>query len=140
MRTHSKSGLFLIELIIAILFFSLCSVVCLNLFLAAHNIALETEKRSGAVAAAQTAMEIYREGGLPLLIEMTSAEETNCAYFTGFNTTGQFSVNGEYNAKFEETVQDDLYTLSIEFFDSDHVIYDLTTTFYQPYGNSQHEQ
>ncbi len=135
MRTHSKSGLFLIELIISILFFSLCSVVCLNLFLAAHNIALETEKRSGAVAAAQTAMEIYKEGGLTLLVEMTSAEQTECAYFTGFDASGQFSVNGAYNARFEETFDDELYTLSIEFFDSDQLIYTLSSTFYQPYRN-----
>ncbi len=135
MRTHSKSGLFLIELIISILFFSLCAVVCVNLFLNSHNIAKESEKRSGAVAAAQTAMEIYREGGLPLLVELTAAEMTTCAYYTGFDETGTFSVDGHYTAKFTESEQDELYTLSIELFDSDMLLYTLTSTFYQPYRN-----
>ncbi len=132
MRTHSKSGLFLIELIISIMFFSLCSVVCVNLFLSAHNIAKESEERNGAVAAAQTAVEIYKEGGMSLLSEMTLAEMTDCAYFADFNSSGEYTRDGEYHARFEETSQDGLYTLSIEMFDSDKVIYDLSATVYQP--------
>ncbi len=133
MRTHSKSSLFLIELIIAILFFSLSSVVCVNMFLSAHVLAEESAQRSGAVTAAQTAAEIYREGGIQLLSEMTSAELTNDVYFAGFDDTGAFSQNGEYRAEFTETSQEDLYTLDIELFDDDTLIYDLSVTLYQPY-------
>ena len=41
MRKNSSSSLFLMELIIAILFFSLASTVCIQLFVKAH---LLTEK------------------------------------------------------------------------------------------------
>ncbi len=133
MRTHSKSSLFLIELIIAILFFSLSSVVCVNMFLSAHVLAEESAQRSGAVTAAQTAAEIYREGGMQLLLEMTSAEMINDAYYAGFDETGIFSQNGEYRAQFAETSKEDLYTLSINLFDGDTLIYDLSVTLYQPY-------
>ncbi len=135
MRTHSKSGLFLIELIISILFFSICSVVCVELFLKAHTIAQESIKRNSAVAAAQTAAEIYREGGLPLLIEMTSAEETHCAYFCDFDSAGTFTKDGSFHAKFTETIEGGLYTLNIELFDSDRILYDLNATVYQPDRN-----
>ncbi len=135
MRTHSKSGLFLIELIVSILFFSLCSVVCIELFLSAHNIAQESIKRNSAVAAAQTAAEIYREGGLPLLIEKTSAEETECAFFCDFDSSGAFTPDGDYHATFTESSKDGLYTLSIELFDSETPLYNLEATFYQPHRN-----
>ncbi len=60
MRHTSKSSLFLIELIIAILFFSLAAVVCVQLFSASYLATKEIEYRDTAILEAQTAAEIFR--------------------------------------------------------------------------------
>ena len=49
-RTPAKrSSLFLLELIIAILFFSLTSAVCVQFFARAHRISRQTQERYPAV-------------------------------------------------------------------------------------------
>ena len=54
---HSKSGLFLMELIISILFFSLASAVCIRLFAHAHIISRETVNQNNAITYAQNLAE-----------------------------------------------------------------------------------
>ena len=51
----SKSGLFLIELIIAILFFSVASAICVQLFAQAHLKSIQSKEISMAVTQAQSA-------------------------------------------------------------------------------------
>lgn len=62
MRKHTPkcSSLFLLELIIAILFFSLASAVCIQLFAAAHVKSKETAALNMALSKAQTAAEGIR--------------------------------------------------------------------------------
>lgn len=55
----SKSALFLIELIIAILFFALSSAVCAQLFAKAHLISQKSTDVTMAVNRAQTAAEEF---------------------------------------------------------------------------------
>lgn len=57
--SHSKSSLFLMELIISILFFSLASAVCVQLFAKAHVISGETVDLSHAVTEAQNLAELW---------------------------------------------------------------------------------
>lgn len=56
---HSKSSLFLMELIIALLFFSLASTVCIRLFVKAHALSAQTVDQNYAVNYAQNMAEAF---------------------------------------------------------------------------------
>ena len=66
---HSKSSLFLMELIIALLFFSLASTVCIRLFVKAHSLSAQTVDQNYAVNYAQNMAEAFLgcDGDLPAL-------------------------------------------------------------------------
>ena len=59
-RHNSKSGLFLMEMIIAILFFSICSAVCIKVFAGAAAMADESRTLNKAVVQAANAAELYK--------------------------------------------------------------------------------
>ncbi|MFI3236905.1 MAG: hypothetical protein R3Y47_02610 [Lachnospiraceae bacterium] len=77
MRQTRKSSLFLLELIIAILFFSLSAAVCVQLFSYSYLKTVESEYRSLAVIYTQTALELFRnaDGDMTELIAYMDAEE-----------------------------------------------------------------
>lgn len=56
---HSKSSLFLMELIVSILFFSLASAICIQLFVRSHSISLETINLNNAITQAQNLAEYW---------------------------------------------------------------------------------
>lgn len=58
--TKSRTSLFLMELIIAILFFSLASAVCMQLFAKAHLTSMKTKELNHAVLIAQSYAEVMR--------------------------------------------------------------------------------
>ncbi len=58
-RTSSRSGLFLLELIISILFFSLASAVCIRLFVEAHVMDRNNRNLTQAVKLCENLAEIY---------------------------------------------------------------------------------
>lgn len=58
-----RSGLFLIELIIVILFFAVSSAVCMHIFASAKLTADRAKKLDTAVEAAQNAAELYKDCG-----------------------------------------------------------------------------
>lgn len=59
MRT-SKSSLFLMELIISILFFSIASAVCIQLFVKAHVLNTRTQDQNQMVVWSQNLAELWR--------------------------------------------------------------------------------
>lgn len=59
-RSSSKSGLFLMELIIAIAFFAVASAICIQLFAKAHMLSARSGDINSAVAAAQSAAECFK--------------------------------------------------------------------------------
>lgn len=59
---HSRSSLFLMEMIIAILFFSLASAVCIQLFARSHLLSTRTVNQNHAVIWAQNLAEGYLSG------------------------------------------------------------------------------
>lgn len=59
-QPKSKTSLFLMELIIIILFFSLASAVCVQFFVKSHLIGQKTKELNFAVAAAQGFAEVMR--------------------------------------------------------------------------------
>ncbi len=76
---HSKSSLFLMELIIAILFFSLASAVCIQLFAKSHLLGNQTVNENHAVIHAQNLAECFlaTEGNMQQLKELFPAATTD---------------------------------------------------------------
>ena len=72
----SKSGLFLMELILAILFFALAGAICVRLFVAAHFISRDTREANRAAALAQSAAACVQaaDGDLQEAAALLSAE------------------------------------------------------------------
>ncbi len=138
MKTRSKSRLFLIELMIAFLFFLLGCVVCVRMFLTAHTLSEKSELLDLAVVAAQSAAEVYQSGGTELLIQMTSAVERRGSLIANFDERGAYGV-GEFSAVFDEEFNGDTVMLSIEIFEpsSQQPIFDMTTAFYNPVRPTQ---
>jgi hypothetical protein len=67
-RRFSKSGLFLMELVIAIGFFAVASAVCAELFANAHTTSKKGSDLSMAVVAAESAAEEFKaspDAGVP---------------------------------------------------------------------------
>ena len=66
-RHNSKSGLFLMEMIIVILFFSICSAICISVFAKARTTADHSNDLNNAVVRAISAGEVYKAaaGNLP---------------------------------------------------------------------------
>lgn len=64
-HTSSRSGLLLMEIIIAILFFSVVSAVCLQLFVKSHNLGRDTEELDMAVRQAGSVAEILIQSKQP---------------------------------------------------------------------------
>ena len=63
-----RSSLFLMELIIAILFFSLASTVCVRIFVKSHTLEEESIQLNHAVSAASSVAEIFRNQNNPFEI------------------------------------------------------------------------
>lgn len=58
--SKSKTSLFLMELIIAIMFFSICAALCVQLFVKAHVLGQKTKELNHAVAISQGFAETMR--------------------------------------------------------------------------------
>ncbi len=74
---HSRSSLFLMEMIIAILFFSLTSAVCIQLFTRSHLLSTQTVNQNHAVIQAQNLAESYLslEGDMAAIQNLFSPSE-----------------------------------------------------------------
>ena len=62
-RVSSASGMFLIELLLAILIFSIASAICLQVFVTAHQISNESNNINRAVIVAQNGAECFKAAG-----------------------------------------------------------------------------
>ena len=81
-RTPAKrSSLFLLELIIAILFFSLTSAVCVQIFVRAHLISRQTREENIALEKISGVTEVFLAGDsiqdLPGVTSDTSADPSS---------------------------------------------------------------
>ena len=100
---NSRASLFLMELMISILFFSLSSAVCIQLFVKAHTINGTTEDKSNATLIAQDISEYFhhangnKEKFLSYFTEYEETEEGVLIYFTQ-NSNCCSSSNAYYTA------------------------------------------
>ena len=76
MRTHSKTPLFLMELLIMLLVFSISAAICLQVFAGARRISDESRRLDLAVMQAQTAAECWKasHGNLDKTAELLNAK------------------------------------------------------------------
>lgn len=58
-KNSSKSGIFLMELILSILFFSIAAAVCVKLFVTAHRLSGQSVNLNHAVAMAESIAEAF---------------------------------------------------------------------------------
>lgn len=78
MRQHSKSSLFLMELIIAILFFGLASALCIQMFVKAKVMNDSSSLESQAANVASSIAETYR---VDQLDDFYQPDENDFVYF-----------------------------------------------------------
>lgn len=76
MRQHARSSLFLLELIVAICFFSITAAICTRVFAAAHLQSIHTQDLNQAIAHTESAAEAFRstDGTLPALATLFPGE------------------------------------------------------------------
>lgn len=82
MRTHSKTPLFLMELIIMLFVFAVSSAICLQVFAGARRISDESHRLDIAVMQAQTAAECWKSthGDLEKTAELMDADPENNSF------------------------------------------------------------
>lgn len=69
MNRKSGSGLFLMEMIVAVFFFIVCASICILAFAKADSMSRLAKDQNGAVIAAQSAAELWKADGLEGLAE-----------------------------------------------------------------------
>ena len=82
----TKSGLFAIELLIAVGVFSLCAAICVGLFVRSEIISQDSADLNQAVTAARSASECFKAAGgdLERTAELTGGEVSNGVLFLEF--------------------------------------------------------
>lgn len=70
--TKSKTSLFLMELILTILMFSICGAICMKLFAASDMLSRKTRELNASVACAQGFVEVMRgtDGSIEEILDM----------------------------------------------------------------------
>lgn len=111
---HSKSALFLMELIIAILFFALASTVCIRLFSKAYLLSKQTVNENHAVMHAQNLAECFlaTEGNLVKMkeffpdatIDITTSDTNQSTYTLTLVFDDKWSLCDISNASYSATL------------------------------------
>ena len=135
---HSKASLFLMELMLNILFFSVLVTICLQLFFKAHNLSESTTVLHRAVSTSTSIAEIYQSnsyGKESILHIYPDAIELNQNIIIYFDEKFVSCPKEEGSYRATITIGDDpLHTAVINFskIDSDEIIYTLTVSAYEP--------
>lgn len=142
-QTH-KSSLFLIELILAIAFFSLASAVCLQLFVKSHLLSRETTQLNTGVNLATSAAEIFRQSNgdidtlKELIPELEKEESGSADFYTAFyNEDGKPCRKSDavYTLTLVQSQTKDISSAVIEILltENNTSIYELPVQIYLPY-------
>lgn len=104
-HTH-KSSLFLMELIIAIAFFTIASAVCMQLFVKSHLLGNETHELNAAVNLATSAAESFRQ--------CNGSKEELLTLLPESIQTGEASLETYYDKEFQTCKESEsAYTMQI---------------------------
>ena len=126
-----RSSLFLMELIIAILFFSLAATVCVRFFVKSYTLEQESQKLNHAVNAATSIAEIFRNQDHPFSLlaeEYPHGESKDPSYLIYYDNTWKLcnSANAAYTVVLQTTETDIFIIGDITVTDNDNTIYHLT--------------
>lgn len=134
---HSKSGLFLIEIMLNILFFSVLVTICLQLFFKAHNLSTDTAVLHRAVTACSSIAEVYQstpDGEEMILNIYPESIILNNTIIIYFDHT--FDSCAEFESRYRVILSEDTsaHTLHISFCRKDEAdpIYQLSVSSYLP--------
>ena len=121
---HSKSSLFLMEIILNILFFSILATFCVQIFFKGYQLSKSTEICQSTDSPEETLSSIYPES--------MSLDATILIYYDR-----DFLACGKQNAVYRATVDflpDQLATIHITFLDTRtaETLYELSASCYQP--------
>ena len=133
--SRSKSGLFLMELIIAIAFFAVSSAVCVQLFAMAHNLSSRSVGMQMAVMNAQSAAESFKltGGDIDSMTYVLQASVIDGRIVAGFDENWNMASS---DVRFEMIIETDtstaLATATISVTDNvmDEELYSLTVKRY----------
>ena len=89
-NSGNKTGLFLIELIIALLLFAFCAAICMQVFASARQKAQDSENLSHSVFLATSAAECYKA---------TNGDLARVAELLGDGRVGANAVTIQYDAE-----------------------------------------
>lgn len=147
-RMSSRSGLFLLELIISILFFSLASAVCIQLFVKAHLMDQNSRNLTNSIKLCENFAEIYTSvnGDITLLssvyadAEISASEnyelQTFCMYYDSdwescSSSEAAYLLSADFSKR--NCTAGILYTATVHTSEPNTLpIYELTVTVYVP--------
>ncbi|MCI8674375.1 MAG: hypothetical protein HFI89_12960 [Lachnospiraceae bacterium] len=139
--SSSRSGLLLMEIIIAILFFSLASAICLQLFVKAHNLGQDTQELDMAVRQASSVADVLSQSERPLelLRELypdadIDAVQSHIYYDQSFRPCGNEASNYRLDiSAAADDAQTSIYTIAVYNDETGDEIYGLEVMSYQPF-------
>lgn len=135
---HSKASLFLMEIMLNILFFTVLATICLQLFVKAHNLSDSTTILHRATATCTSIAEVYQcsSNGREMILQIfPEALDLNQNIFIYFDD--QFTACTEKDSTYCASISFDtdlLQTITIEFstIETSNSIYTLEVSGYQP--------
>ena len=136
-----RSNLFLVELIIAILFFSLASTVCVRIFVKSHTLEEESIQLNHAVSAATSVAEIFRKQENPFdILERQYPDgirnDNNYQFFYSGNWSLCNKEEAIYTVIADFTKDGSFESADIQIVTSNQCIYDLFVKKYVDQGGN----
>lgn len=136
----SKSGLFLLELIIGILFFSFASAICMQIFVKAHLVSIKSSDLTAAMTKVQSAAEAFKslDGNESDLAELLSAQQSGGLLTVSYDNAWNPAPDGQnaYRMTIQISKQGSVYDSQIRMFKGveEQPIYELDVKKYSPRG------
>lgn len=136
---HNKSSLFLMEIIINILFFSLLSAFCLQIFFKAYQMSRDTSRLHKAVNICASVAEICQneaEKGLELKQIYTDAYEKNDMLYiffdSSFNPCKEDSAEYVVTVNWNKSAETEQADITIRDESEEESIYEVSASCYRP--------
>lgn len=149
MTRNSKSSLFLIELIIVILFFSIAGAVCIQLFVKSYLLGKETEGLNICVKHSQNFAEVFNGMGgnseeFAYFFEETLITNNDSSYSVYITEDDTFTTDmslAAYRGDLLFSTENNMITLDISFYQlkDNEELYSISVDKYLGRGGAQNE-
>ena len=117
-KPYSKTSLFLMELTIIILFFSICSAICMQIFATAQMQAKKSNSLTGSILACQSVAEIYKaeNGDFEKIISILADTKNGSSAFFSYNPNSNNILSIYYDSNWETTsdIKDTPYYIAVQ--------------------------